>query len=381
MGVTHSTAATKQQEPVRIRRKAGVRIKPSLIAIYASVFILVVAIISVGYHQPQSTTAVANAANVNSSSVPANQTSVDSVVAATVAAGVAQTTNLPVAATVSNLAVSAQSQSVFTESDSISSTKPQIIASVTDNRLVTNYVVQASDTMASLTAKFSISAQTIEWANDMTSDTLTVGSNLRILPIDGVLYTVKSGDTVDLIATKYAVDKTQLVVYNDLDVSGLVVGSKIILPSGTLPTDERPGYVAPVVYNYYAGLGAGFGGDTWHISNGTGSCPTYAYGYCTCYAYYRRLQLGLGVGTNWGDASSWASNAAINGYVVNHIPSVGAIMQNGGGSGHVAIVESIAANGDLGVSEMNAYVAGGGWNIVSGRTVSVGNVSQYLYIH
>jgi surface antigen len=57
-------------------------------------------------------------------------------------------------------------------------------------------------------------------------------------------------------------------------------------------------------------------------------------------------------------------------------------MQSGSGwYGHVAIIESIAANGDLTISEMNAYVSGGGYNIVSGRTVLAGNAGQYLYIH
>ena len=71
----------------------------------------------------------------------------------------------------------------------------------------------------------------------------------------------------------------------------------------------------------------------------------------------------------------------MDGLSVDHTPSVGAIMQNGGYLGHVAIVESILPNGDLSVSEMNAYVSGGGYNIVSGRTILSGNVGQYWFIH
>jgi surface antigen/LysM repeat protein len=376
MSVAQKTAATIQQ-PIKIRRKASVKFKPSTIAVYVSVFLLIVAVISIGYHQPQNISAVSNAADINSLT-SASQTSVDNVVAATVAAGVAQTTNLPIATSVANLAVSAQSQSVFAESDNISSTKPQIIATAAVNRSVINYVVQDGDTIASLMVKFSVSAETIEWANNMTSDKLTVGSTLAILPVNGVLYTVKAGDTVDSIATKYVVDKTRLVLYNDLDVSGLTVGSKIILPNGTLPADEKPGYVAPVTY--YAGLGTGFGGSTWYISTGTPDGP-YAHGNCTLYAYNRRIQLGLPVGSNWGNAASWAYYARLDGLTVDNTPSVGAIMQNGGYLGHVAIVESIEADGDLSISEMNAYVSGGGYNIVSGRIIPAGNVSQYLYIH
>jgi surface antigen len=69
---------------------------------------------------------------------------------------------------------------------------------------------------------------------------------------------------------------------------------------------------------------------------------------------------------------------------VNSTPGVGAIMQNGGGwggFGHVAIVEKVLPNGDIEVSEMNASVAGGGWNVVSGRTIPASNTKFYAYIH
>lgn len=365
--------------PAKVRHKTNLKIKPSTIAVYASVFSLIVAIISIGYNQPQSSATVSNAANVNITT-SSDQPSVDSVVAAGVAAGVAQVTNLPIATSVANLAVSAQTEGII-QSDGINTNKPQIIGSSVIGRLVISYTVLADDTMDTLVARLKVSKETIKWANNLTSDELTVGQVLQILPVDGVLYIVKAGDTVDSIATKYNTDKTRLVIYNDLDVSGLSEGSKIILPSATLPTEERPGYVAPVTYVYqYAGLGTGFGGNTWYISSGTSDGP-YAHGNCTLYSYNRRNQLGLRVGSLWGNASSWAYRARADGLTVDNTPSVGAIMQNGGYMGHVAIVESIEANGDLKISEMNAYVSGGGYNIVSGRIVPAGNVGQYLFIH
>jgi surface antigen len=379
-----STAGIKQQEQIKTRRKAKVKIKPSMIAVYASVFTLVIAIISTSYHQPQSSTGIANAASVSSVS-STNQPSVDSVVAATVAASVAQSTNLPVANDVSNSAVSAQITSEIAQSidTSMSSQKPQIVESTTENRLVTSYVVQSGDTVDTLATKFKISAQTIKWANNLTTNSLIIGSTLRILPVDGILYTVKESDTADSIASKYGVDKTRFITFNDLDVSGVKPNTSIILPGGILPDNERPGYTAPVIAttNYYAGLGTGFGGNTWNIGRSTGACPGYGYGQCTCYAYARRLQLGLPVGDHWGNASSWVYYARSEGRKVNRAPSRGAIIQNGGGAGHVAIVESILPNGDLSISEMNAHVYGGGWNIVSGRIIPAGNISQYLYIH
>jgi len=375
-----SAAAFKQQQPTQKRRKTMYRIKPSMIAVYSSVFILIVALISIGYHQPEDTSSVANAAKVTSVA-QSEQTSVDNAVATSVASGIAQATNLPVAKSVANLAVSAQIQSELAQSDGVSTYKPQIIESITESRLVASYTVVPGDTVETVAKKFNISAQTVKWANNLTTDAISAGSVLKILPIDGVLYAVKSDDTIDSIATKYAVDKTRLVLYNDLDVSGIKENTSIILPGANLPTEERPGYIAPVVVTYYSGYGAGFGGNTWFIRYGTNDNGLYAHGNCTLYAYNRRMELGLPVGSHWGNASSWDDYARQDGLVVNRTPSVGAIIQNDGYLGHVAIVESILANGDLSISEMNAYVSGGGYNIVSGRTVIAGNVGQYTYIH
>ena len=363
-----------------------IKIKPSVAAIYVSVFALIVVMVSVGYYKPQSSSAVANAANVNSSS-QVDQTSVDNVLATSVAADVAQTANLPIAISVANLAVSAQTKSEFTQSDGTSTTKPQIIESSVVNRKVISYTVKAGDTVDTLAAKFGLSTQTIKWANNLTTDALPVDSVLQILPIDGVLYSVKSGDTIDSLASKYSVDKTRLQTYNDLEVSGLKPDTSIILPSAVLPDDERPGYVAPVApaaaTNYYAGLGTGFGGQTWNIGYGTPDDGPYYHGNCTLYAFNRRVQLGLPVGgsgglAQWGNAGAWAQGARNDNLLVNNTPGVGSIMQDWG---HVAIVESILPNGDLSISEMNAYVSGGGYNVVSGRIVLAGNVGQYLFIH
>lgn len=364
----------------RRKRARGVP-KASTIAIYASIFAVIVAVVAIGYRPPQETSAVANAASTSTTTSATNPGSIDQVVATSVAANLAETTNLSVAPNAAEFAASTQIQSQLSQPDSSVITKPQILQPTAENRSVTSYTVKAGDTASSVAAQYNLSATTIKWANNLKSDALTVGSNLVILPTDGVLYTVKAGDTLASISTKYGVDQTRVVLYNDLDVSGITTGQKIILPGGTLPTNEQPGYVAPAAATtFVTGFNSGFGGNTWHIANGTPGYPgnTYAYGNCTRYAYDRRVELGLPVQANWGNAYSWASAAASAGLVVNHSPSVGAVMQS---SNHVAIVEDILPNGDLSISEMNAYVSGGGWNVVSGRIVQAAYVGQYLYIH
>ena len=350
--------------------------KPSTVAIYASVFALIVAVIAVGYRAPQQASGVANATTVATDTQATKQTSVDEIVATNIAASLAETTNLSVANNVANLSVSLAAQSEIAQTDETVAAKPQILEP-SSNRTITSYVAVAGDTADSLAAKFGVTKETIKWANGLTADAIPAGKELKILPTDGVLYTVKAGDTTASIAQKYNADQARVVLYNDLDVSGIVAGQQIILPSGSLPETERPGYVAPRIVTRLATTTAS-GSSASNIYRASAG-NRYSFGYCTWYVFERRAELGRPIGSFWGNASNWAYAAGSAGYSVNRTPEVGAIIQNGGGLGHVAIVEEIRANGDLVLSEMNY---GGGWNqIYRGRVVPAGQVSLYNYIH
>jgi len=58
-------------------------------------------------------------------------------------------------------------------------------------------------------------------------------------------------------------------------------------------------------------------------------------------------------------------------------------MQNGGGYGHVAIVESVNPGVSITISEMNGYRFGGGFNRVGHGQISWGEATSgyYRYIH
>ncbi len=387
-----AAAVRPQNVPAqRTKRSQKGRIKSSTVAIYASVFVLLVATIAVGYRAPEeasaTTTTVANTAETN------DQPAVNAVVATNIAATVADAADLAVAPNVAELAVSTRIQNEYESSSGDSSTisKPTIVEVSSAGRAITTYTVVEGDTVASVAAQYGVSENTIKWANNLRNNTLAVGSQLQILPRDGVTYVVKAGDTIESIASKYKADASLIVSANDLEINGLSTGLKIIIPNGELPETERPGYVAPRASRasggtsgtYIMGYSAGFGGSTWRIKVGTPmySGNTYARGNCTAYAFDRRVELGKPVGARWGNASSWAVAARSAGYTVNRTPSVGAVIQNGGGYGHVGVVEQILPNGDIQISEMNARVSGGGFNIVSGRTISASVVGQYLYIH
>ncbi len=303
-------------------------------------------------------------------------------VATDIAASVAQAADLAIAPNVAELAVSTRVQSEFqsTSSDSSTISKPAIVELSSASRNIINHAVQAGDTVQSIAAQYGRSADTIRWANNLTGDSVAAGSTVDILPINGIVYTVRDGDTVEKLADRYKSNVSLITTYNDLEINGLKTGLKIIIPNGVLPTNERPGYVAPVQQaTFITGYSSGFsGGKTWFIRGGIGASGGYAYGNCTSYAHWRRAQMGRPLpNINLGNAGTWASRAMP--YLkVNKTPAAGAVIQDWG---HVAIVEEVLPNGDLRLSEMNASVAGGGYNVVSGRILPASQVGQYIYIH
>lgn len=356
--------------------------------VYGSVFAIIIAIIALGYKPPQqvATESVANATQTSETTpLVIEGDAVDKLVASNIASNIAQQTNMPVADNVAERVASLAIESKLAQTDDSAIIKPQIIQPTASSRDVITYKVKKGDTMSSIANAYGVSAKTIRWANDKTNNTISAGEKLKIPPVDGILYEVKSSDTLDKLASTYGANKARIVSFNDLELSGLKAGTKIVIPGGNLPTTQQPGYTAPVRQTQtVVNSGTGFGGTSWRIKIGTpGRAGNgYAYGNCTRYAYDRRIELGLAVGTNWGNAASWSYYAQLDPrFTVNNTPSRGAIVQNGGGYGHVGIVEQVKPNGDIVVSEMNAYVAGGGWNVVNGRIIPANQARYYAYIH
>ena len=75
------------------------------------------------------------------------------------------------------------------------------------------YIVKRGDTMSSIASAFSVSVQTILWANNMSSsDYLKVGQTLEIPPQDGVVVTIAKGDTVESLSYSIIYSRFQLVI-------------------------------------------------------------------------------------------------------------------------------------------------------------------------
>lgn len=361
--------------------------KSTTLASYTGAFLFIITIIAVGYEPPKSvnTESVANAVSSQTLALErldASAPSVDQLIATRVAAGIAERAELPIARNVANLSLSLSVESELAQADNDAITKPQIIQPTAGSKDIRSYTTVSGDTVDKLSAHFRVSADTIKWANNLTSDLLEPGKVLQIPPVNGVLYTVKAGDTVESIAEKYNVVPKETELFNNLE-DGLVVGQKIILLDGNLPENERPGYVAPrPVVPTYSGMGSG---EYVGSYRGGSVGNRYAFGNCTFYVYDRRAAIGRPIGSFWGNAATWAAAARASGYAVNNTPAPGAVAHWNAYSdpwvgyyGHVGIVESVNADGTVTISEMNnsAY---GGFNIVNRRTIPAGAVSNYIH--
>jgi surface antigen/LysM repeat protein len=361
-------------------------ISGTTIASYFGVFLLVVSMIALGYHPPASGESVAsvsptsgkdaNTANTNT------EATVDQLLATNIAATIAESADMPISNNVANLSQSLAVESTLAQTDTNVISKPQIVQPSADSRASKSYTSVAGDTVSTVSQKFGISTTTIKWANKLTSDTLNPGTVLTIPPVDGIVYTVRAGDTIASIAAKYKANADRLIAFNDLELSGNpAVGSQITIPGGDLPSNERPGYVAPRAATVSYGSYSGGYGSSWGAGASVGN--RYAWGNCTWYAYERRQQLGMPIGGMWGNANTWAYAASASGYLVDGNPTAGAVMQNGGGYGHVAVVESVNPGVSVTISEMNGYRFGGGFARVGHGDISWGEATSgmFRYIH
>lgn len=120
-----------------------------------------------------------------------------------------------------------------------------------------------------------------------------------------------------------------------------------------------------------------------HATGDTGLA--YSFSQCTWWAYTRRHQLGLPVGSHFGNGAQWADSARKLGYWVDSTPRHEGdiiVFQRGqyGSStvyGHVGIVEHINADGSITTSECGAALNG---HPVS-RTFTAEQAGALQFIH
>lgn len=132
-----------------------------------------------------------------------------------------------------------------------------VISSKPRDKIV-DYKVVSGDTLDSIAKKFGVSVDTIKWANDLKSDSISPAQSLKIPPVTGVVHKVASGDTIYSIAKKYHVDPQNIVnfifnEFSDPDTFGLTVGQLVYVPDGSIVTDTTP-YMPPTYAHVQPGV-------------------------------------------------------------------------------------------------------------------------------
>lgn len=104
---------------------------------------------------------------------------------------------------------------------------------------IIDYEVVNGDTLGGLADKFSISVDTIKWANSLETENLIPGQILRIPPVTGVVHKVSPGDTIYSLSQKYKSDPQKIVNFPandfaDLDTFALNIGQILFIPDGVM---------------------------------------------------------------------------------------------------------------------------------------------------
>lgn len=93
------------------------------------------------------------------------------------------------------------------------------------------YKVARGESIYSIAAYFSISADTILSFNKISEKEIRPGTVLEIPPVDGVYYEVKKGDTLRKLADKYKVELDDITLFNGLlENENLAVGDEVFIP-------------------------------------------------------------------------------------------------------------------------------------------------------
>ena len=97
------------------------------------------------------------------------------------------------------------------------------------------YEVQPGDSLWGIAEQFQLDLDTLRWSNpelERNPDVLSVGTKLRILPVQGIYHLVAEGDTLASIAARYGVAEADIIDYppNALcppyelnDIEGLII--------------------------------------------------------------------------------------------------------------------------------------------------------------
>ena len=103
---------------------------------------------------------------------------------------------------------------------------------------IQTYTVKPGDTIEGIASRFNLQPTTLIWSNEdveKSPDSLQVGQTLKILPMNGIFYTVQSNDSLNGIADKFKITTNDIVAspLNNLQTdTPLQPGMQIVIPNG-----------------------------------------------------------------------------------------------------------------------------------------------------
>jgi murein DD-endopeptidase MepM/ murein hydrolase activator NlpD len=144
------------------------------------------------------------------------------------------------------------------------------------------YTIQQGDTLYSIGTQFKVSIDALKYVNGLTdSSILSVGKEIVIPPVAGLIHKVKSGDTLTSIAEDYGVAPQAIADFNYiLDTGKLAVGTELVIPGGKVPV------VVPPIMVYDQQPSVGFGGGEASPRKGYCAWPTTVWTITQYYSWY-----------------------------------------------------------------------------------------------
>lgn len=202
------------------------------------------------------------------------------------------------------------------------------------------------------------------------------------------IHTVKKGESLEKIAKTYEIEDWTRIYDKNEDIEDpnlLEVNQKLVIPDKDEELEERElpeetfEEAAEETVMSQSSDGSRQQTASQSVQQTHGSTTKrqvntagngYSYGYCTWYVKNLRPDLP----NNLGNANTWYSRAAAQGYSVGYSPRVGAVAEALRGYMHVAYVSAVHGDGTITVQEMNFK----GWNVASTRRVAA---AEFRYIY
>ena len=135
--------------------------------------------------------------------------------------------------------IAAQDLTLAESALSTTNTPETIIPTDRPRAEVVKYRALKGDTLSEIGEKFDVSANSIKWANDLSSrDSIKQGDLLNIPPVSGVIHKVKKSQTIYSIAKKYNASPQAVAdfPFNYIDESlSLRIGQTLVVPGGAKP--------------------------------------------------------------------------------------------------------------------------------------------------